>query len=141
MVKQQHRDVQKNKNNTFYYQNQILEVVPASQKSNKIQMDSNCKTKTLNFTGHVVFHCHNCSKREGMAMHTWTINVIIFLKKRFIESKFIVAKKSVTLGHSKKLKQILWIQFCNFKLADCFELNIYNISFIFYSSKSNNQLK
>ena len=32
MVKQQHRDVKKNKNNTFYDQNYILEVVPASQK-------------------------------------------------------------------------------------------------------------
>ena len=64
MVKQQHRDVQKNKNNTFYDQNKILEVVPTSQKSNKIKIDTNCKTKYLNFTGHILFHCHNCSKRE-----------------------------------------------------------------------------
>ena len=78
MVKQQHRDIQRNKNNTFYNQNKILEVVPASQKSNKIQMDSNCKTKDLNFTGHILFHCHSGSKRKGMAMHTWTINMIIF---------------------------------------------------------------
>ena len=37
MVKHQHRDVQKNKqkNNTFFDQNQILKVVPVSQKSNE----------------------------------------------------------------------------------------------------------
>ena len=61
MVKQQHRDVKKNKNNTFYDKNYILEVVPASQKFNKIKIDSKCKTKDLNFTGHILFHCHNCS--------------------------------------------------------------------------------
>ena len=26
----------------------------------------------------LLFHCHNCSKREGMAMHICTINMVIF---------------------------------------------------------------
>ena len=82
------------KNNTFYYQNSILEVVPASQKSNKIKFNSNFKTKDLNFTGHMLFHCHNCSKREGMAMHTCTIHMI----KKNLESKFRSCKKKCGAG-------------------------------------------
>ena len=71
------------------------------------------------------------SKREGMAMHKWTINMIVFQEKISWEQIYNLQKKSVTLGHSKKLKQILWIQFLSFKLADYFELDIYKISFIF----------
>ena len=55
-----------------------------------------------------------------------------FLRKDFLKANLGVAKKSVTLGHSKKQKQILWIQFHSFKQADCFELIIYNISFIIF---------
>ena len=36
------------------------------------------KKKDLNFTGHISFHCHNFSNREGMAMHTCTKNIITF---------------------------------------------------------------
>ena len=52
-----------------------------------------------------------------------------FLRKDFLRENIGVAKKNVTLGHRKK---ILWIQFHSFKQADCFELNIYNISLIIF---------
>ena len=71
MVQQKPRDVQKNTNYTFYDQNKILEVVPASQKLNKIKIDTNCKTKYLNFTGYILFHCHNCSLgNEWQCIHS-----------------------------------------------------------------------
>ena len=64
-----------------------------------------------------------------------------FLRKDFLRANLGVAKKVWRLDLAKKQKQILWIQFYSFKLADCFELNIYNISFSFFASKLNNQLK
>ena len=57
-------------------------------------------------------------------MHKWTINMIIFQEKISWEQIYKLQKKSVTLGHSKKLKQVLWIQFLSFKLTDYFELDI-----------------